>query len=96
VSIRRKNCRQRDSVLHLDVVVGEDIDVEQPIDVRHRVLEILADETADDIGAGSAPAQAVIVVAGNAGDAEGDQRGLQAGRDADRLDHSDPGKVSSC
>src|SRR3954453_8489804 len=45
--VRRIRGRETDTVLELDIVIGEDVDVQDAIDVTHRVLEIGTDETAD-------------------------------------------------
>ena len=66
---------QRNPVLQLDIVVGEDIDVQQPIDIRHCLLEISADEATYEIRSVTGVAQAIVVIAGDAGSTESAERG---------------------
>ena len=94
--VRRKIRRKGDAVLHLHVIVRENIDVEKAIDVRHGLFEIASDEPANGVRAVRASGQPVVVVPRNAGVAERAQCCAQAGCLAHRLEHADAGVVDAC
>jgi hypothetical protein len=93
VLIGWKVCRQRHPVLHLDVVVGEDVDVQETIDVCHHLFQVLPDQPSHTIGAVIAPWQAVVVEARYPGVAERVQTSVQSWRFADGFQHPDPGVI---
>ena len=92
--IGRNIARKRDAVLCLYVVVGEDIDVEQSVNVRHRRLQIAAQEAAR--GVRPMPfRQSVVVKARDAGVTERRKARGRAGRLTDYFDHPVAGIINS-
>lgn len=82
--------------MHFDIVISEYINVQQAIDVRHRLFEICPHEAANNVRAMTRAGQAVIIITGDAGRAESAERGSQPGRLPNRFEHANSWKIDPC